>query len=85
MHYTVIQQFEGKVVEVHTSAGRQFAGILKYDIHNGVVIVQPVNQYLAQNLGPAFIDVYAIISIQEILSPEIKCYSDDPGCEKVGS
>jgi hypothetical protein len=81
MHYTVIQEFEGKEVEVYTTAGRDFSGTIKYDLHKSVVIVHPVRENVIKRFGPAVIDVRAVVSIREIKPREAKLHIGNDDCD----
>lgn len=80
MHYTLIQEFEGKTVEV-TTVKREFTGTLKYDLHKGVLVVTPTDKWVASRFGPAFVDVSTVVAIREVFPRPDKKGACEDNCD----
>jgi hypothetical protein len=66
LHYNIIQEFEGKNVEV-TTIKRDFSGTLKYDVTEDTLIVTPTDPWTVKRYGPAIIVGKFVVAIREIL------------------
>lgn len=66
-HYTIINSFIGKNVEVTTSAGKTFAGTLSFNLQQMQVIITPVDENTVAHFGPVSICQTAVVAIREVL------------------
>ena len=65
-NYEIIQEFEGKNVEV-TTVVKGFRGILKFEYPEHTLILTPVDSYDIKRFGFVVIDQDYVVAIREIL------------------
>lgn len=86
LHYTVIQEFQGKQVDVSTTKS-VFSGTLKFDLHKGVIIVDPIDPWTIKRYGPAVIDAASVVAIREVKPRPVHDETEDSGdedCDRKG-
>lgn len=85
MRYTIIQEFEGKRVEVYTTKN-SFTGTLKYDLHGQVLIITPTDSYDQRRRVQTVINQDQVVAISELkeLTKSNKVWDadDSDDCEK---
>lgn len=87
MRYTIIQEFEGKRVEVYTTKN-SFTGTLKYDLHGQVLIITPTDTYDQRRRVQTVINQDQVVAISElkdiVRNLDKKSWDADDGddCEK---
>jgi hypothetical protein len=78
LHPTIIKEFEGKLVDL-TTTKRDFTGTLKYDVSRNVVIIDPIDKWVANRYGIAFIDAASVIAIREFKLRDLRSSEAEDG------